>query len=115
MFPLRTLDTPGSEVVLYAGTAGAFVDLAADLAYALGTQPDAVRLDQHLVPPDPASDAAGLTGMSRRHQAIGILLDRGHDTDDAVVELHRLARVGFVSVDVAAQQLLDSSRRPPPP
>jgi hypothetical protein len=119
MFPLNALGehalgehAPGSEVTLYAGTPGAFVDLAADLAYALSAKPDAVQLDQHLTPPDPALGAAGLATMSRRNQAIGILLDRGHDPDDILTELHRLARLDAISVETAAQQLIESAMRP---
>jgi hypothetical protein len=114
MFPLNALGehAPGSEVTLYAGTPGAFVDLAADLTYALSAKPDAVQLDQHLTPPDPALGAAGLATMSRRNQAIGILLDRGHDPDDILTELHRLARLDAISVETAVQQLIESAMRP---
>jgi len=117
MFPLSALGehAPGGQVVLYAGTPGAFVDLAADLAYALQTGPDAVQLDLHLVPPDPALGAAGLTTLARQNRAIGILLDRGYDTDAALTELHRLARLKAISVDTAAQQLITSVRRSPAP
>jgi hypothetical protein len=115
MFPLSALGdhAPGGEVVLYAGTPGAFVDLAADVAYALRTRPDAVQLDRHRIPPDPALGAVGLTALSRHNQAIGILLDRGHDPDEALTELHRLARQDAISLQVAVQQLIDSTVRPP--
>jgi hypothetical protein len=115
MFSLTALGdhAPGGEIVLYAGTPGAFVDLAADLTYALRAGPDAVRLDQHLTPPDPALGASGLTALSEQNQAIGILLERGHDHDKALAELKRLARLDAISVQSAAQRLIKSATQPP--
>ena len=65
MFSLRALGdhAPVGEVVLYAGVPGAFVDLAADLSYALNAGRDTVRLDQHLTPPDPGLGVVGLDGL----------------------------------------------------
>jgi hypothetical protein len=102
-----------SEIVLYAATGGAFVDLAADLTYALHAGPDLVQLDHHLTPPDPALRAAGLGALSHQNQAIGILLDRGYKSGEALTELHRLAGLHAISVDMAARQLIDSTIRPP--
>jgi hypothetical protein len=115
MFPLDALGgyAPGSAVILYAGSPGAFVDLAADLSYALGARPDAVQLDQHLSPPDPAVGDTGLAAMSQHNQALGILLDRGLDLDEGVTELQRRARLDANSMQTAAQQLLYASVRPP--
>ncbi|MCW2523778.1 MAG: hypothetical protein JWO63_2113 [Frankiales bacterium] len=101
----------GSELTLYAGTPGAFVDLAADLAYVLGGSSEAVQLDRHLTPPDPGRGAAGLAAMSRENQALGILLGRGHDPERARTELRRLARADATSLDAAAQQVIDSTAR----
>jgi hypothetical protein len=114
MLPLTAVGdhASGSEVVLYAGTAGAFVDLAADLTFALQAGPDVIQLDQHLTPPDPELGVAGLRALSQQNQAIGILLDRGYDSGEALTELHRLARLDAISVEVAAQQLIDSTVRP---
>jgi hypothetical protein len=115
MFPLTALGDhdSGSEVILYAAKPGAFVDLAADLSYALRVGPDTIKLDQHLTPADPALGAAGLGTLSRHNQAIGILLDRGYDSDEALTELHRLAGLNAISVETAARQLIDSTVRPP--
>jgi hypothetical protein len=104
---------PGSEVILYAGTPGAFVDLATDLSYALSARPDAVQLDQHLTLPDAAVGDTGLAAMSQHNQALGILLDRGLDLDEGVAELQRRAQLDASSVQDAAQQLLYDSVRPP--
>jgi hypothetical protein len=109
MFPLSVKDGPGaaSKVVLYAGTPGAFVDLAADLSYALGTGPE-VQLDQHLTPPDLSPESTGLAAVSRYNQALGILLDRGFDEEQARAEMQRLAHRDAVSLDAVARKLLDS-------
>jgi hypothetical protein len=53
-----------------------------------------------------------LRALSQQNQAIGILLDRGYDSGQALTELHRLARLDAISVEVAAQQLIDSTVRP---
>jgi hypothetical protein len=109
--PLGAMGEPaaGIQLILYAGTAGAFVDLAADFAFALGVGGDAVQLDRHLTPPDPALGAIGLATLARQNQAIGVLLERGHDQDGARAELHRLARLNAISLDAAVQQLLAST------
>jgi hypothetical protein len=114
MLPLTALGdhAPGSQMMLYAGTAGAFVDLAADLSYALQVGPDVIRLDQHLTPPDPALGAVGLAALSQQNQAIGILLDRGYDSGAARTELHRLARLDAIGLEAATQLLIDSTVRP---
>ncbi|MDP9092641.1 MAG: hypothetical protein M3N95_06780 [Actinomycetota bacterium] len=116
MFSLTAVGehTSGSEVVLYGGTPGAFVDLAADLTYALGAGEDAVKLDQHLTPPDLALGDAGLAATSRQDQALGILLDQGLDLDEGLTELHRLAGLDAISVDTAAQELIDAPVQLPP-
>ncbi len=109
MFPVAATagHGTGSEVILYAATPGAFVDLAADLNYAFALGPDVVQLDRHLTPPDLDAET-GLASMSRYHQALGILLDRGLDEDQARAELQRLANRDAVSLDSTAQTLLDS-------
>ena len=113
-FPVSAVGehAPGSEIVLYAATSGAFVDLAADLTHALKAGPDVVQLDQHLTAPDPALGAAGFLVACRQSQAIGILLDRGHDPEEVLTELGRLARFQAITMDAAAQQLIDSAVRP---
>ena len=71
----------GSSLVLYAANPGAFVDLAADLSFALDLGPDALQLDAHLHAPSPEFDSIGLAAHSTINQAIGILIDRGHTPD----------------------------------
>jgi len=56
-----------STLLLYAATPGAFVDLAADLIYALRIEPTALVLDGHF---DPSAGSAGLTGAQLRPHKI---------------------------------------------
>jgi hypothetical protein len=113
--PLSALGNAGllGALVFYAGNPGAFVDLAADLSFALGLGPDVVALDQDLTP---ISDPAGLTGltglaeMSQVNQAIGILIERGHVPHSARTELHRLANLAQTTPPAAAQQLMHTAR-----
>jgi hypothetical protein len=110
MLPLGAIegDGFGGELTLYAGAVGAFVDLAADLSYALGAEAGVIQLDHHLLPPTQLRGATGLDHLTVQNQAIGILLDRGLSPDDARGEIHRAARLDQVSVDVVAQRLIRS-------
>jgi hypothetical protein len=69
-----------ARLMLYAWTPGAFVDLAADLAYALGLELAAVTLDTDLHP-EPATST--VTDLSTVNQAIGVLIDRGFTVEEA--------------------------------
>lgn len=86
-----TVTEAGSSLVLYAATTGAFVDLAADLTYALQVGPDALALDAHLKPSFDDSGLDGFADMTHINQAIGILIGRGHSPEGAGTELRRLA------------------------
>jgi hypothetical protein len=99
---------PGSAIVLFAEVPGALVDFAADVAYVLQLEPEALVLDRNLGLPSPGQGIAGLDELSRINQGIGVLLDRGHTLEQARAELHRLARDAHVRSSVAAQSLLDS-------
>jgi hypothetical protein len=115
-----------SRIIFYASTPGAFVDLAADLGYVLKA---AVRTD-HLDGHGAASDATtyaqpplslvldgdlspdledlGLTGLpelSSINRALGILIDQGHDTDEAYVTLRRAAAAAGVAIYVYAARM----------
>jgi hypothetical protein len=97
---------PGSVLVLYASRPGAFVDLAADVGFALGLAPDVVTLDGDL---SPTSDAGGLNGlaeMSQVNQAIGILIEQGHLPDSARDELHHMAARTQTTLHAAAEELI---------
>ena len=104
---------PGSVLVLYAAKPGAFVDLAADLSFALGLSPGIVILDDDLTPTNVSPGLIGLAELAQVNQAIGILIKRGHLPDDARAELHRLADHGHTTVAAAAQEAdLDRPTRP---
>jgi hypothetical protein len=97
-----------STLVLYAATPGAFVDLAADLSHALGTDPAALILDSHPVEnPDRDGDGmAGLDALVTINQAIGVLIGRGHTPGFARQELHRLAALNDGDLHATAQQIV---------
>lgn len=106
---------PDSRVTLYAATAGAFVDLGADLSYALHVptstdrstdgcssvgddqrhgQVDGNRriiLDADVPPIPPVSGVSGLSELSTINRAIGVLIGRGHHPDLAGHILRRHA------------------------
>jgi hypothetical protein len=115
LIPLANLtdSDSGSSLVLYAATPGAFVDLAADLTYALQVGPDVLALDTHLKQSLGQPGVNGFTDMTHINQAIGILIGHGHSVEGANTELHRLARLAETSVLVAARRLLETASRWP--
>ena len=103
----------GSSLVLYAATPGTFVDLAADLAYALQVGPEALALDADLTPSFDGSGLHGLADMTHINQAIGILIGRGRSPEGAATELRRLADRAETTVRVAAHQVIHATTRRP--
>ena len=97
----------GSALVFYAGNAGAFVDLAADLTHGLDVLPGVLALDEHLHLP---TEQSNLDGLSRIDQAIGMLIGRGHTPDEAQVELRRLAEWDSSDATAAARKMLTGPR-----
>jgi hypothetical protein len=108
---------PDSTFTCYAAKPGAFVDLAADLTYALqppGTTHDptpdqtgqAVRVDDHLQPTTVESGVTGAATVFTLNRAIGILIGTGHHPDHAHDELIRKAAADGVSVLACATQLV---------
>ena len=121
----------GSQVIFYAGIPGAFVDLAADLGYALEASvtmvsdgqghagsdldgqavanahdPLGLLLDADLLPNVKVAGVTGLAELSAVSRALGILIDRGHDPGDAYVSLRRAAAAAGVAAHVYAAQML---------
>jgi hypothetical protein len=95
-----------AAIVLYATMPGAFVDLAADLAWLTDLPLDDVGLDVDLGARLDAHPESSLRSRSSIDQAIGLLVGRGHTPEEALVELEALAtRVGGDRY-VAAQLLL---------
>jgi hypothetical protein len=102
-----------STLLLYAATPGAFVDLAADLSYALGIGLTDLILDAHL---DPPADDVGVDGLAHHraiNQAIGVLIGRGHTPEAARHELHRLAALDHGDLRAAADSVVRSARAEP--
>ena len=96
-----------STLLLFAARPGAFVDLAADLSFALGIDPAALVLDDHLDPGlrDPAA-LSGLDAHAAINQAIGVLIGNGHTPESARHELQRLARTDHDDLRAAAEAVI---------
>jgi hypothetical protein len=119
---------PESHVVFFAGTPGAFTDLAADLSYALGGIPveqqssaassadgastrldgprRAIELDNDLPLFAPVSGLTGLADLTVLNRAIGMLVDRGHDLVQAHQVLRRDAAAARVAPHIYAARML---------
>lgn len=111
---LLTETAAAGMLLLHAVTPGAFVDLAADLSYALGIDPLHLVLDGHL---DPPGDSTGMTGLHDHFaidQAVGILIDRGHTPETAREELRRLAAADHGDLRTAANTLIRNTSATPP-
>jgi hypothetical protein len=92
-------------VILYAGSPGAFVDLAADLAWLTGWPPSDIVLDQHVGVPIPPEVRMQLHAASTINQAIGVLIGRGYTPQQANQKLG--SQTGFACANrLAAAQLI---------
>ena len=101
-----------ATVVFYAGSPGAFVDLAADVTHAWTLPPGAVVIDAQLTPDpdcDSRTEVGGLAEFDVVHQAVGVLVGRGHLPAAAHHELDQQARTTGVDVIAAAHAILDST------
>jgi hypothetical protein len=88
-------------LILLATVPGAFVDLAADLAFALGLPLSELLLDQHLG--ERRASATNLGDLSAINQAIGMLIGRGAGPAEARVALQLVA-------DSSESRLADAAR-----
>jgi hypothetical protein len=104
-------------VSLYAGSPGAFVDLAADLAWLTARPLSDFVLDQHLTVPAPSETGTQLNAVSVVNQAIGVLIGRGYtpeqahsqlDTQAAHAGTGRLAAAQLVLAKLAAADIDDT-------
>jgi hypothetical protein len=106
---------PDSQVVLYAGTPGAFVDLAADIDYLYRERPSVdgdghrppVALDIDLPPFTLVSGFAGLTEYATINRAVGLLIGRGQDPAHARDTLHREAATNGLALHQYAARLVN--------
>ena len=91
--PLEAEPTVGAEhrarivLILYAAKAGAFVDLAADIAWITKRSPDEVLLDHDLNGGIHHRPAESLRAQSAINQAIGVLISQGRTDVQARAEL----------------------------
>ncbi len=113
-------DGVGAALILYAGQSGAFVDLAADLAWLTGRELTDFVLDQHLNLPAQPDGTLTLLTASLIDQAIGVLIGRGHTPDQACRELDAYAaraatdRAGAAARILAALILINPEPDPDP-
>jgi hypothetical protein len=112
LLPLSAAGDPAIAVILYAGIAGAFVDLATDLTWLTGLGASSFVVDQHLNGPPPASAPSPLSRLSTLNQAIGVLVARGATPEQALAHLDAQALSSAQDRDVVAAQILASLDRP---
>jgi hypothetical protein len=117
-----------SRVVFFAGTPGAFTDLAADLSCALGGIPveqqsppayvadgastrldgprSAIELDNDLPLVAPVSGLTGLADLTVLNRAIGMLVDQGHELEQAHQMLRRDAAAARLAPQIYAARII---------
>lgn len=111
-------DGPAPAVVFYASTPGAFVDLAADIAWLTGRSASDIALDADLQPADGFDGAGTVAARSTVDQAVGVLLAQGRTPEQARAELARRAAADGGDLKRAAEQTIadlipdPSDRRP---
>lgn len=96
-------DMAAAAFILYARAPGAFVDLAADVAWLTGRPLTDFALDQHLTVPDAATPLAAASVIN---QAIGVLIGRGYTPQQAHRELDTQAARGATDRLTAAHVIL---------
>ncbi len=111
-------DAPEVAVTLYAAKPGAFVDLAADLAYTYSRPLTDVAIDEHLSGPTPGRPANGprdapdevtVGELSIINQAIGVLIGRGDASGHVADTLTGHAAAAGITVAAAAAAVLAST------
>ncbi len=94
-------------LILYAGTPGTFVDLAADLAWLTGRPASDFVLDGHLSVPAGSDTGTYLRNASVVNQAIGVLIGRGYTPGQADRELNTQADRADIDRHTSAQSILE--------
>jgi hypothetical protein len=97
-------------LILYAGAPGAFVDLAADLAWLTGRHLTEFALDQHLTLPADRATVGGVRAASAVNQAVGVLLGQGYTPEQAALEIDARAAAEGHSRSDAADVILGAPR-----
>ena len=99
-------NSPAVAIILYAGLPGAFVDLAADLAWLTTRSLSDFILDQHLALAAASLPEAQLRAASAINQALGVLIGRGHTPQQAHWELDTQAAHAGTDRQTAAYHIL---------
>ncbi len=94
------------ELIIYAATPGALVDLAADLTWLTGRPPGEIRLDEDLVVAKRGVSTRSLASWSTVNQALGVLIGSGMTTEEADAELSARAALTEGGRHLAAFDLL---------
>jgi hypothetical protein len=97
---------PPVSIILFADSAGAFVDLAADLAWLTARPPTEFVLDQHLTPLAQPTSEGHLLAATAINQAIGALIGRGYTPQQANTELSTQAANSSMDRPTAARRIL---------
>ena len=95
---------PDLAFILFAAAPGAFVDIAADVAWL--DPSTTIVLDEHLAASPDSSAPLRLRELSTINQAVGVLIADGFTVDGAGVELHRLGSVRALGRVEAAASVL---------
>ena len=104
--PSDPQNSPGVAIILYAGSPGAFVDLAADLAWLTARSLSDFILDQHLTVAAGSLPEGQLRAASAINQAIGVLIGRGYTPQQAHWELDTQAAHAGTDRHTAAYHIL---------
>jgi len=100
----RSLSTV--SIILFADSAGAFVDLAADLAWLTARPPTAFVLDHHLTAAIQPTSEGRLREASAVNQAIGALIGRGYTPQQGNTELSTQAANDSMDRHTVARRIL---------
>ncbi|MGI8665310.1 MAG: hypothetical protein ACR2N4_04680 [Jatrophihabitans sp.] len=101
-------------LILYAATPGAFIDLAADLSWITGRALTEFRLDEDLTLPSDHTGPSPMLAMSTINQALGVLIGRGSNPEQAERDLY--ARAASAGIEpYGAATLILAALRPPRP
>lgn len=108
LVPLSLMVGGGSETALlcYARQPGAFVDLAADLAWLSGLALADFVMDEHLSLAFEPRTGESLIAASAINQAVGVLIGQGHTPDEARRRLEERANRASTHLDAAAALIL---------
>jgi hypothetical protein len=98
--------SPAVVIILYAGSPGAFVDLAADMAWLTGRPPSDFILDEHVGSAAMSVPEGQLRRASEINQAIGALIGRGYTPQQADWQLDVQAANNHTDRHTAARRIL---------